>query len=276
MRFAVGLPNRREYADPGLLVDLAVLAEDSGWDGVFVWDHLVDRERGAPATDPWIASAAIAQATERVRLGVMVCVLPRRRPWKVARETAALDRLSDGRLVFGAGLGARPEEDFEPFGEDGNARVRADLLDEGLEIVTGLWSGQPFSFSGERYRVEDAVFRPPPVQSPRPPVWTAGTWPARRPFRRAARWDGVFPTHAEVSDAETMTPEQLGEIVDYTLSHRSADGPFDVAMEGVSTAEERVDGAYAKAGLTWWIEKLGWFRGPLEPMRSRIAAGPPA
>ena len=227
-----------------------------------------------------MAIGALAASTERLRLGVLVCGLARRRPWKVARETASLDVLSNGRLVFGAGLGSLAEEEFERFGEEPDARVRAAKLDEGLEIVAGLWSGEPFEHRGAQFTVRETCFRPPPVQRPRIPIWIAGRWPARPPFRRAARWDGVFPTHREVGEAETMTPDQLREIVAYTTAHRQAATPFDVVIEGqtagVAPAREleAVD-VYREAGLTWWIEKLGWFRGPLETMRARIDSGPP-
>jgi alkanesulfonate monooxygenase SsuD/methylene tetrahydromethanopterin reductase-like flavin-dependent oxidoreductase (luciferase family) len=280
VRFAVGLPNVGDYGDPRVLADLARRAEAAGWEGIFVWDHLAYRDPELPVADPWIAAAAIATATERVRLGVLVCALARRRPWKVAREGASLDLLSGGRVVFGAGLGSLPDEEFAAFGEDPDARARAERLDEGLEIVTGLWSGEPLAFRGHHYEVDSAEFRPVPLQRPRIPVWIAGRWPARPPFRRAARWDGVFPTHRDVGHAETMTVAQLAKIVDYTRAQRDADGPFDVVVEGQTDGgDPNADGervaAYAEVGLTWWIEKLGWFRGPLDFVRERIEAGPP-
>ena len=275
MRFAVGLPNVKEYADPPLLVDLAVTAESAGWDGVFVWDHLLYREGGA-AVNPWLTMAAIAQATNQIRLGVMVVALARRRPWNVAREAAALDILSNGRLLFGAGLGSLDDE-FTRFGEDAGARVRADKLDESLEIITGLWSGGPFRYEGKHFRIEEVRFLPAPLQTPRVPVLVAGMWPNRRPFRRAARWDGIFATHEQVGHTETMTVEQLREIVDYTLTHRAeTETPFDIVIEGQTPGpDSQIAAAYAQAGLTWWVEKLGWFRGTLEEMGDRIESGPP-
>ena len=279
LRFAVGVPNLGEYADPSLLVELGREAEDAGWDGFFVWDHLAYDGR-APVVDSWMVMPALAAATERIRIGVLVLALARRRPWLLAREAVAIDLLSGGRLVFGAGLGSRPAEEFTAFGEDPDARVRADRLDEGLEIVTGLWRGERFEFQGRHYQVAPTVFRPVPAQSPRPPVWVAGCWPARRPFRRAARWDGVFPTHRDVGHTELIPPAVLGEIAAYTLAHRQGDGPFDVVVEGVTpgdpSAAARVVAPYAGAGLTWWVEKCGWFRGPLDEMRARISRGPPA
>jgi probable F420-dependent oxidoreductase len=262
------------------VVELGRQAETAGWDGFFVWDHLAYRDPVAEVADPWVAIGALAASTERIRLGVMVCVLARRRPWKVARETASLDVLSQGRLCFGAGLGSLPDQEFAAFGEDPDPGVRAARLDEGLEVLSGLWSGAPFDHRGDHYTVRGARFRPVPVQRPRIPIWIGGRWPARRPFRRAARWDGVFPTHSDVAQNETMSPGQLDEIVAYTTAHRQAEGPFDVVIEGQTPGEdperdlERVD-HFRDAGLTWWVEKLGWFRGPLDEMRARIDAGPP-
>jgi alkanesulfonate monooxygenase SsuD/methylene tetrahydromethanopterin reductase-like flavin-dependent oxidoreductase (luciferase family) len=281
LRFAVGLPNVREYADPGVLADMAVEAEAAGWDGAFLWDHIArEEDPSVPATDPWIAIAAIAVRTARLRLGIMVTPLARRRPWKVAREAVAVDRLSGGRFTLGVGLGGGPTAEFAAFGEDPDARVRADRLDEGLEILEGLWSGEPFSYSGSYHRVEGAQFLPRAAQEPRVPVWVAGRWPHRRPFRRAARWDGLFPLFDGFGAGEMPPPELLAEAVAYTRAHRDGDGSFDVALESVSAGEDPAADAalaagYERAGLTWWIEALGWFRGPLDVMRERVRRGPP-
>jgi alkanesulfonate monooxygenase SsuD/methylene tetrahydromethanopterin reductase-like flavin-dependent oxidoreductase (luciferase family) len=281
LRCAIGVPNVREYADPGLLVELAVEAEAAGWDGVFVWDHIArEEDPSVPATDPWIAAAAMAVRTERVRLGIMVTPLARRRPWKVAREAVALDALCGGRLTLGVGLGGGPQAEFAAFGEDPDARSRADRLDEGLAILEGLWSGEPFSFAGEHHAVDGAHFLPRPVQEPRIPVWVAGRWPHKRPFRRAARWDGLFPLFDGYGAGEMPPPALLAEAVAYTRAQREAGGAFDVALESVSPGEDRaadtaLAAEYERVGLTWWVEALGWFRGPLEAMRERVRRGPP-
>jgi alkanesulfonate monooxygenase SsuD/methylene tetrahydromethanopterin reductase-like flavin-dependent oxidoreductase (luciferase family) len=280
VRFAVGCPNVREYGDVRVAVELGRRAEAAGWDGFFVWDHIAYRERGAAVADPWVAIAALAAITKRVRLGVMVCALARRRPWKVARETASLDLLSGGRMVFGAGLGSMAEEEFAAFGEEGDAAVRASRLDEGLEILASLWRGDDVDHRGEHYEVRTGSFLPAPVQRPRIPVWIAGRWPARPPFRRAARWDGVFPTHRDVGHDETMSPEQVAEIVAFTRSQRDSGEPFDVVIEGRSDGghparDLEMVSRYRAVGVTWWIEKLGWFRGSIDEMRRRIDAGPP-
>ncbi|MFJ8434887.1 LLM class flavin-dependent oxidoreductase [Kitasatospora sp. NPDC094019] len=280
LRYAVGLPNRREYADPRLLRELGVLAERSGWDGFFLWDGQVAEHPDEHVTDSWTTLAAIAADTERLRIGVMVNVLALKRPAEVARATVALDLLSDGRLIFGAGLGSSAAE-FEALGQDPAPRVRAEKLDEALRILDGLWTGRPFTFHGRWFTVTDLTFQPVSPQRPRIPVWIAGTWPARRPMRRAAHWDGVFPTRAGVGHTEMMPPADLEAVVSYVRSQQpSQDRPFDVVMEGRTSGDQRAADAalvapYRAAGLTWWVEKLGWFRGPVELVRARIASGPP-
>jgi alkanesulfonate monooxygenase SsuD/methylene tetrahydromethanopterin reductase-like flavin-dependent oxidoreductase (luciferase family) len=233
-----------------------------------------------PVADPWTTLAVIAAVTRTVRLGVCMTVLPRRRPAKVARETATLDVLSAGRTVFGASIGSLGQEEFAAFGEDPDPRVRAEKLDEALEIIAGLWSGEPFAYRGLHNVVEETVFLPRPVQRPRIPTWIAGRWPSRRPFQRAARWDGVFPTHRDVGFNDLMPVSELRRIVDYTRSFREdADEPFDVILEGTTPADPGVGAQvvepYGDAGLTWWVERVGWFRGPVDEMRARVAAGPP-
>jgi hypothetical protein len=218
MRFGLHLPNFEVGGDPHALADLAAQAEAAGWDGFFLWDHILgDPAWRTPMLDPWIALAAVASATSRLRLGALVTAVPRRRPWQLARETATLDLLSGGRLVVGVGLGNPPGAEFEHFGEDGDARRRARRLDEGLVILNGLWSGEPFGFNGEEYRMRETVFLPTPVQRPRPPIWVAAHWPARAPLRRAARWDGVFPEHA---DGRRLSPSELGELLEYVRGPR--------------------------------------------------------
>ncbi len=277
LRCAVGLPNVGDYGDPQLLVDLACRAERSGWHGLFIWDHLAYGEPGWAVADPYVTIAAIAARTDRVRIGVLISALARRRPWKFAREMTTLDVLSEGRLVVGVGLGSQPHAEFAAFGEDPDPGTRHELIDEGLDIVCGLWSGQPFSYEGSHYRVEDSLFLPTPLQQPRPPIWIGGRWPTRRSFRRAARFDGMFPIFDGVGDAEMPTPEQLAAAVEYTRSHRTdRAAPFDVVLEGQSVGQDQqLVSTYQEVGLTWWIEKLGWFRGSVDATRRRIDEGPP-
>lgn len=275
MRFAVDVTNFRSYADPRRLVDLAREAEAAGWDGFFIWDHVwqsLGLGPGQPAADPWVALGAIAAATERVRLGPMVTPVARRRPWKVARELLTLDHLSGGRVVFGAGLGAPPEE-FTAFGEEDDARVRAAKLDEGLEIIRGLLTGEPFSFDGEHYRLTDVHFRPKPVQD-RIPVWIGGGALAKRPMQRAARWDGVFPMG---SGGGFVLPDEFAEACAFVRQQRTSDGPYDFVVAGLtpSATESTMVAAFRDAGATWWLETLHDDIAPYETALARVRQGPP-
>jgi alkanesulfonate monooxygenase SsuD/methylene tetrahydromethanopterin reductase-like flavin-dependent oxidoreductase (luciferase family) len=276
VQFALYVPNFGDYGDARRLAQLARAAEEAGWDGFFMWDHIA-RPLVTEMVDPWIALAAIAVSTHRIKIGALVTPLPRRRPWKVARETASLDQLSGGRLVFGAGTGSDGGRGAEwaSFGEQLDPRTRGAMLDEGLEILSGLWSGAPFQFRGKHYHVEDALFLPRPVQSPRIPIWVAGYWPNKPPFRRAARWDGVFPL---ARTSPFVPPEQIREIVAYVRAQRAEAKAFDVVVTGITRDQrsdsERVMAAHA-AGASWWLERLHSERGSLEQMHQRVRQGPP-
>lgn len=254
-------------------MDLAKEAEDHGWDGFFLWDHL--NWPPAPMIDPWVALAAIAAGTERVRIGTMITPVARRRPWKLARETVSVDQLSGGRLILGVGLGGMPQEEHARFGEDADDRVRARRLDEGLDILVGLWSGEPFSYRGQEYQVDGARFLPRPVQEPRIPIWVGGYWPNRKPFRRAAQWDGVTPAKVSATPGGMpglLMPGDMQEMLDYTLEHRKTDAPFDVAMPAYmppdpAKAADLAD-AFEAAGATWLLE---WQLSP-EALSARLRA----
>jgi alkanesulfonate monooxygenase SsuD/methylene tetrahydromethanopterin reductase-like flavin-dependent oxidoreductase (luciferase family) len=276
MRFGMSVPNFGPFADVERLAQLAGDAEKSGWDGFFLWDHIHWTQQ--PMLDLWVALAVVAGRTSRIRIGTMVTPLARRRPWKLARETVTLDHYSGGRFTLGVGLGFPPDEEFERLGENADARLRARLLDEGLEVLTGLWSGRPFTFQGEAFKIDNATFLPRPLQQPRIPIWVAGMWPARAPFRRAARWDGMFPIKV---DPRTGAPQFLGpgdvaEIVAYVRRHRDSDAAFDVAVgaslpaDDPSRARDTV-AFFAAAGATWLIESdpndIDW-------LSARVREGP--
>jgi alkanesulfonate monooxygenase SsuD/methylene tetrahydromethanopterin reductase-like flavin-dependent oxidoreductase (luciferase family) len=273
MQFAINVPNFGEYADPRLTAELARNAEEAGWDGFFVWDHInAAFEPGSPMADPWVLLTTIALATERIRIGTMVTPLARRRPWKLARETVTIDRLSGGRLILGVGLGFPPDLEFAAVGEESDDRRRAQKLDEGLDVLTGLWSGEPFSYSGRHYSVSEVQFLPTPVQQPRIPIWVAQMYPYRRPLRRAARWDGLVPMH------ETdmfPTPAQVDEVVAFARSCRSDNGPFDVNVPILLPADRSGTGQlvrdYGAAGATW-LQVGAW---SIEELRAQIETGPP-
>jgi alkanesulfonate monooxygenase SsuD/methylene tetrahydromethanopterin reductase-like flavin-dependent oxidoreductase (luciferase family) len=253
MKYGVTVPNFGAFGDLDVLRGLAKDAEDYGWDGFFLWDHI--NWSRAPMLDPWVALAAIAVATERIRIGTMVTPLPRRRPWIVARQAATLDHLSRGRVVLGVGLGFPPDTEYEDLGEEPDARIRAEKLDESLAIIDGLWSGAPFSFSGTHYTVNETVFLPRPLQQPRIPIWVAGMWPARAPFRRAARWDGAFPIR---SDLGPLSVDDLRQIDAFIAAHRTATGPRDLvvghALPDDDAQARDVISRYAAVGVTWWME----------------------
>jgi alkanesulfonate monooxygenase SsuD/methylene tetrahydromethanopterin reductase-like flavin-dependent oxidoreductase (luciferase family) len=255
MRYGLFLPNFGPFGDARCMAELAARAEAAGWDGFFIWDHILfSVSDNYPMVDPWVALAAVATATERVRLGALLTPLSRRRPWKVARETVSLDHLSRGRLVFGASLGYPPDADFQLFGEIWQARERARMLDEGLEVLTRLWSGQEVRFDGERYQIGPVTFRPPSLQQPRIPVWVAGWWPHKRPYRRAARWDGVVPERA---DWKLPTVSDVAALTSYIATYRQSSDPFDVVVNGHDCwGHEPEMPDYVEAGLTWWLERI--------------------
>src|SRR5512143_501243 len=183
MKYGFILP----YGDARTAADVAYEAEQAGWDGFFVWEPVW-------GIDAWVALTAVAMRTERIRLGTRLTPLSRMRPWKLASETATLDNLSNGRVILALGLGYIPSG-FEAFGEVTDRKTRAELLDEGLDILTGLWRGQPFDYRGKHYVINETKFMPPPppVQQPRIPIWVVGVWGSRKSMARALRYDGILP-----------------------------------------------------------------------------------
>ncbi|MFL5675828.1 MAG: LLM class flavin-dependent oxidoreductase, partial [Chloroflexota bacterium] len=219
--------------------------------------------------DPWVVMAAMAMRTERVRLGAIVSPPSRRRPWKLARETMTLDRLSNGRLVLPVGLGALDDGAFGNVGEPTDARTRAEMLDESLAILEGLWSGEPFAFDGRHYRFGPMTFRPTPVQRPRIPIWVVGAWGKERSVARALRFDGIMPQTTDVADIRALAMRAARE---------RPGRPIDIIVEG-TTPLDPVEAAeavrpLAAAGATWWVES-DWTGATVESLRARIAAGPP-
>jgi probable F420-dependent oxidoreductase len=273
MRYGICAATIGEYAEPGRVVELAQAAEAAGWAALLIWDHLA-YAWGVPSADPWVVLAAAAQVTARLRLGTAVTPLPRRRPAVVAGAVATLDRLSGGRVIFGAGLGGVAAE-FSAFGEPDAASDRAAMLDEGLDVVTALWSGQPVRHAGRFYQVDGVTLAPLPVQRPRVPVWIGGTSaPARR---RAARWDGWIVNCDDEQGTMTVPPAHLAADVHGVTALRPAGrGRFEVAVTGVSAGPgDPVADAYAQAGATWWLEHIHGRRGSHLSMLARITAGPP-
>jgi len=281
MKFALYLPNFGDEVSAMALAELAEEAERTGWDGFFLWDHMLySQSQKLNILDPWITLTAIAMKTTRLRFGTTVTPVSRRRPWVLARQTATLDQLSGGRLVLSVGLGEPAQVDFAAFGEDPDARVRAEKLDESLDILNGLWSGKTFSYQGVHYRIHKVAFRPTPYQKPRIPVWVGGFWPNPAPFRRAARWDGVLPL--KKSGGFFIGPDDLAGLLAFIRQNRKAETPFDAAVIGARAALGKKPAAVKKsldaleaAGATWWLQALWMERNSIEKMRTAIRQGPP-
>jgi len=248
---------------------------------VFVEEYIVHQSDGAvPTCDPWIALAAIAIGTKRIRLGTRVTPLSRRRPWKVAREAVALDQLSNGRFILGVGSGDAGEAGFSRVNEVRDAKERAKILDETLDIIVGLWSGEPFSYQGHYFQVQEMTFLPTPVQQPRIPILVGGGWPLKGPSMRAARYDGccLYKQH-EPGDFSDWTPDEVRELKTFLEAHRSEqqrNEPYEIKLGGSRSVDWEHDRALmkalAKAGVTWWVEYVP--TSSAEEMRERVKRGP--
>jgi alkanesulfonate monooxygenase SsuD/methylene tetrahydromethanopterin reductase-like flavin-dependent oxidoreductase (luciferase family) len=277
MRYGVTFP----IVEARTLAELAQEAEAAGWDGVFVWDMVW-------GIDPWVSLAAVAMVTSRVRFGTMLTPLSRRRPWKVASEVMTLDRLSNGRVILPVGLGAVSADHehnwFAQVGEETDRKLRAEMLDESLDILNGLWSGPPFSYAGRHYQIKDVTFSPTPVQQPRVPIWVVGAWPRMKSMRRVLRCDGIIPAkmNTDGSFAE-MTPDDVRAIKAFVAEQRAQETPFDIIWEEETPGDDRERAAaivrpWAEAGVTWWLEavwKTPETEGGVEGMRARVRQGPP-
>ena len=260
--------------------DLTEEAENAGWDGLFISDAIAVKAEGFPDFDffdPWVGLAVMAMRSQRLRIGTMITPVPRRRPWKLARETLSIDHLSKGRLIFGVGLGAAEHDGgFCRVGEPMELKARAQLLDEGLEILTGLWRGKPFSFNGEHYRVDEMTMLPATVQSPRIPIWVPGVWQKPKSMERALRWDGIIPQkHKSMS---RMTASEIRELKRFVDEHRQPDTPFDIIAGGETSGTNHAAAVkkvrpFTKAGATWWLESKWTFS--FDEVRERIKQGPP-
>ena len=275
--YGLYVPNFGKAAHPRTLTRLAMEAEKSGWDGFFLWDHLVEWNKPVPVYETFTSLAAIATNTERIRLGTTVSPLPKYKPWIIARKTVALDHLSNGRLTLGVGIGAVESTDYDRFGETAENHVLGEKLDESLKIITGLWTGKPFRHRGKHFLVKETIFRPTPLQTPRIPIWIGGFWPHKAPFKRAAKWDGTIPLRAPGRLAE---PEDLQAVAGLIQNNRASKMGFDMVNVGWTTGFNRTKdreklSRYRDAGMTWWLESMWTKRDKPEEMRARIRKGPP-
>lgn len=282
MKYGLVLPLSGINGDVQRLIEFAHIAEEQGWEGVFLEDYITYwGSHDTPTYDPWLTLAAIALRTQKMRIGITVTPLSRRRPWKLARECVTLDHISNGRLILGFGLGDEHDTSFTSFGEVIDPKQRAGMLDEGLDILAGLMGGQPFSYQGNHYRVDEVTFLPGPVQAPRIPIWIGGFWPHKAPAKRAARWDGFCP--AKVPDANGngyITPTDIRDIKAFMAERRSPVAPFDLVVGGHSTADDPAKArahveTFVEAGATWWIEFVLPGPGESDEALTRIKQGPP-
>jgi len=277
MQFAFNFPIFDYLSEPQVLLELAVAAEDAGWDAVFLWDHVnlivPHVADGGPHADPWITLGLIAASTRRVTIGTCVTPLARRRPVKVAREVLTLQTLSGGRFVLGAGLGDSQSE-FDDFGEAADLATRAAMLEESLVLLRSLWSGNATDHQGTYYRVSSPPFVPTAVDVP---IWLAGTWPNRRPFRRAAQFDGAFAVKAGF--AEPLAPAEVAEIAAYVEQHRANGKPFNLAVGAMASGDAAADARHVRAleaaGANWWVDSTSTKYETLESLRDRVRRGPP-
>lgn len=251
------------WGDARTAANFAREAENAGWDGFFVWE-------GVYAEDAWVMLAACAMTTEKIRLGTLLTPPSRRRPHKLASETSSIDRLSNGRLILSVGLGAPHEgSGWEEFGEITDRKTRAERMDESLEILTRLWRGEPFEYTGKHFRAKIPIFSqpPPPIQKPRIPIWVVGAVNREKSLRRVLKYDGLLPTLVADSGATTpevggsYTPEQLRAAVDWISARREIETPLDVIVENQTPGDDperarKIIEPYAQAGATWHIESM--------------------
>jgi len=266
--------------DVATIGDLTEVAEEAGWDGLFISDAIAVGSKDFPDFpyfDPWVALAVMATRSTRIRIGTMITPLPRRRPWKLARETLSIDHLSKGRLILGVGLGAAEDDGgFFKVGEPMDIRVRAQKLDEALSILTGLWTGKPVTFSGKHYRVEEMSMQPAVVQSPRIPIWVPGVWQKPKSMERALKWDGIIPQ--KYKSMSRMTAAEIKTLKAYVDKHRTQSSHFDIIAGGETSGTNRKQAVkkvapYIRAGATWWLESKWTFSA--DEVRARIKQGPP-
>ncbi len=271
MRYGLSVPN---FADPSGLVELAVASEAAGWDGFFLWDHIVvDRSSPPPICEPWTTLAAVAVMTTRIRLGTLITPVPRRRPWVLARQVCTVDHLSGGRAVLGVGLGVPAQEEYAALGEPADPKRHGAILDEALTVIDALWSGEAVHHRGVYFEIDGVRFSPRPLQQPRIPIWCAASLPSRAGVRRGARWDGVAPMYSAPGEMRPVTPEEVASVATDLRDRGRAESSDVVVWTVGPSAELRL--AYAQAGATWLVE--GPAPGPdwLEAAAAIAKAGPP-
>jgi alkanesulfonate monooxygenase SsuD/methylene tetrahydromethanopterin reductase-like flavin-dependent oxidoreductase (luciferase family) len=267
VRYGVFLPPFDGLADAGVLAELATRAEVAGWDGVFLWDHVLYRAPVVAIADPWIALAAMAVASRRIILGALVTPLARRRPWIVARQVITLDRLAEGRLVLGAGLGTdHSGRELSSFGEELDDRRRAAMLDEALALVRQLLTGEDVSYHGHHYLADGVRMRPRPYGDRVVPVWMAAVWPHLKPVRRALNYQGLFLIG-------TDRPADVAKVAEIVSKERTRTDAFELVVEG---GPEDDPAPMEASGASWWLVGFEPFTLEKSAVEAVIDRGPPS
>lgn len=275
MKFGIYAPNfGNTFGNPKHVTKLATEAEKAGWDGFFLWDHIIYTDEGYPdMIDPLITLTSVAENTETIHIGTTVTPITRRRPWKLARETVTLDILSEGRLILGVGLGVSNE--FSLMNEETNPKIMAKMAEEHLEILNGLWSGEEYSYEGKYYKLDKVKFLPKPFQKPRIKLWGAGTWPKKGPFRRAAKLDGVIPLSMDYT--KPLTPSDFRNMIKYMKKH-GLEYPYDVvniSFDASKNSEKRDSILeFRDVGVNWWLELVSDWNGGYDKIKEIIMNGP--
>ena len=284
MKYGLDITAAGPWGRPDQIAALATLAETHGWDGVFCEDYVrfQSEDRLVDTYDVWVTLGLVAQATERLTIGTMVTPVPRRRPWTLAAQAMTVDQLSGGRLVLGVGIGDVDEPNFAAFGEPTDLRERAEMLDEALDILDRLWSGQTFSYAGRHFRLDQAQLLPPTVARPRIPIWVGGALTKPRPRRRALRWDGACLYRIPVGDGwEDVTPDDVRRLRADVEQRPDGGAGYVIAVGGRERADgdagveadQRLVTALAEAGADWWHEYVPP-RLSFDDARRLIEAGP--
>jgi alkanesulfonate monooxygenase SsuD/methylene tetrahydromethanopterin reductase-like flavin-dependent oxidoreductase (luciferase family) len=272
VKFGIYISNHGITSNPQDYIELAKSGEECGWDGFFLWDHVfLPWAPDQAVLDPWILLSAIATQTNKIILGTTVTPLARRRPMIIAREAITINRLSGGRFILGVGLGGTTE--LKALGEEENPKIRGDMLDESLEILKGLWSGKSFTFDGKHFKIKEPVkFKPEGNIK----IWVGGTWPNKKPFRRAAKYDGIFPLKA--GSDPSLYPQDYQEILSYIRKYRKSLDSFDV-VKSILTVGNKEEDAYIHhfmdIGANWLLEAFWSERCSLKEIQKIIERGPP-
>lgn len=278
MKFGLNVIHVWNVKNPAeFLLDLAVAADEAGWDGFFLWDHITWYVP-ANMVDPWMMLGTIAGRTKNLRLGTIVTPLPRRRPQIVARQLVTLDHLSHGRAVLGVGIGG-DARDFTAFGEKFNYRLLAEKLDEALEVITELWSGEAVSYHGKHYTLDEVTFLPRPVQDPRIPIWIGGE--STSALKRVSKYEGwVIGGPAPSANQKGFSLDQISKAIEKIKRYRDNDDQFDVVYGMEFPKEEKLlKETLQKAdliGVTWMLEGIYGLRFNAEQALERVKEGPPA